>query len=71
MDGHKCACANAKAQIDFLAGELSRARIRPDQDRCCRCTEYGYEACKACWIRGAEVEAFKQALTAAMEKLYG
>lgn len=66
--GDQCACANVKAQIEYLAGELSRARIRPAQDRCCRCIDYGYEACKACWIHCSEVAAYKAAMVAQLEE---
>ena len=68
MDGPKCVCLNTKAQIEFLAGELSRARIRPAQDRCCRCIDYGYEACKACWIHCSEVAAYKASLLESLEE---
>ena len=58
----ECKCASLRAQVEFLAGELSRARIRPDHDRCCRCTEYGYEACRLCWINISEIAAYKDSL---------
>lgn len=48
------------AQIVWLSRELSRARILPDQDRCCRCKEYGPETCARCWREMAVMETAKE-----------
>ncbi len=41
----------------ILARELSRARILPAQDSCCRCTSYGPDTCADCWLKWAEAKA--------------
>lgn len=45
------------AMIMFLSRELSRARILPDNGRCCRCPDYGFETCARCWREIAAKEA--------------
>jgi len=61
IDGTGCACADERrlldAMIDYLAGELSRARILVNNDKCCRCTRMSYDACRACWRGHARRDA--------------
>ena len=47
------------AMVMWLSRELSRARILPDHGRCCRCRNYGLEACARCW-REVAAEAVKE-----------
>jgi len=51
--------APLRRQVKLLAMELSKARILVSHRNCCRCPDYGAEACARCWEEWSEMEAGK------------
>jgi len=49
-----CSCSALQAQVEYLAGQLSAARILVNNASCCRCGKMSFEACASCWIAEAK-----------------
>ena len=48
-----CSCSALQAQVEYLAGRLSAARILVNTS-CCRCDRMSYENCADCWVAEAK-----------------
>ena len=47
--------------VQYLAGQLSRARILVNGEMCARCEKYGPDTCAKCWTEAAWREGFAEA----------
>ena len=46
--------------VQYLAGQLSRARILVNGEMCPRCSKYGPETCARCWEERAWAETARE-----------
>lgn len=46
--------------VQYLAGQLSRARILVNGEMCASCSKYGPETCARCWEERAWMEVDRE-----------